>query len=129
MNPTIIFDGDCIFCNRFINFVVQHDSGLFRLLDRNAASFAPIKNQFNITEAHGETIFVLNGNRCLEKTTAIRYILLRCGWKGKLAAAPMFLFPTMLRNLVYDFISRNRSKISPRFCKRPDPVFLSRMLP
>jgi predicted DCC family thiol-disulfide oxidoreductase YuxK len=129
MNNTIIFDGDCIFCNRFISYVVAHDKGVFRLLDRNGESFKTIKQQFGINETYGETIYVLKGERFLEKSSAIRYILLHCGWKGKVAAGLMYLCPTGIRNRVYDFISRNRKKINTTSCRRPDAGFLSRMVP
>lgn len=129
MNNTIIFDGDCIFCNRFISYAVAKDKGLFRLLDRNAVTFQNIKQQYGIYEENGESIYVLNGTKCLEKSSAIRYILLHCDWKAKIAGALMTLCPPALRNRVYDLVARNRKKISARYCRRPGPEFLARMVP
>lgn len=111
-NSIIIFDGDCTFCNRFIQFVVDNDNNFFKFIDRNSHLFEKIKSDFAINEkVDDETIYLIENNRVFEKSTAIILILRKTGKITSFISKFLRIIPLVLRDFLYDRFSKNRKKI------------------
>jgi predicted DCC family thiol-disulfide oxidoreductase YuxK len=128
MKDIIFFDGECGYCNSFINFVVTKDQQHFLIADRKSSLFLQIVTKFKIKEKNNESIYVLVSDTLLEKANAIAHILRQCGIRGKILAILISFFPASLSNHVYDFISMHRKKFNKVSCKVPDESFKSRLI-
>jgi predicted DCC family thiol-disulfide oxidoreductase YuxK len=109
IHPVILFDGVCNFCNGTVNFVIKKDR-------MNAIKFSPLqsiagaqlKEQYGIGDDLKSFIFIENGKAYKKSTAALhvcKYLkgIYKIGFLG-------ILIPTFLRDLVYDYIAKNRYK-------------------
>ena len=127
--PIILFDGDCAFCNKFINYVIESDGGHFKLATQNSQHFESIAGSHGINTTGDETIYVVQGNQVFQKSKAIRIILSKLDSKGKLMAFFMRLVPRFLADFGYDIVSKYRkSIIKQTACNLPSKNFRSRLV-
>ena len=119
MNTSIIiFDGDCAFCNKFIQQIVTHDNNFFKIIDRNSELFETAKIKFHLKPAtSNETIYLIENNKVFEKSTAIIHILEKCGTVLSIVSILLSLIPRFIRDFFYTLISKIRRKIFKKtFC-------------
>ena len=107
-HPLILFDGDCNLCNGAVQFVLKRDpTGTFHFAslqsDAGRAALAPLLAGRNLPDS----IVLLRGNKLHTKSTAALAIARGLRWPWPLLAV-FWLVPYPLRNLVYDWIARNR---------------------
>jgi predicted DCC family thiol-disulfide oxidoreductase YuxK len=102
--PIVFFDGVCGLCNRFVDFLFRRDrAGHFRV--------SPLQGQTAaryLGDREGLPSVVLwEAGRVYEKSAAVLRILwsLGGGWR---CTAPLWIVPSPLRDLVYDWVARNR---------------------
>jgi len=125
----IFFDGDCAFCNRFINYVVQTDKGFFQLSTQNSGFFTQKLKEYNLVSKGDDTIYVLIDEKFFKKSEAIGEILKRCDSKGKLLAVVLLLLPKSLADSAYGFFAKYRKKImANNLCPLPNKEFLARLI-
>lgn len=103
----ILFDGVCLFCSRWVQFIVARDTpGVFR--------FAPIQSPFGmalaarlgISRDNPESNAVVFGGTAYFKSDAAIAVVKRLpGWSW---VQWLRLVPRPLRDRVYDAIARNR---------------------
>ena len=129
-NQTIvIFDGECVICNRFFRFLLKRDN-------KERLKYATLQSQFskNLIEKHFKTnpapdsvLLWQNGNLYTKSTASIRATAALGGiWQ---TTKVLLIFPAFLRNLVYDFIARNRYKwFEKQLCIIPEQDFKDRFL-
>ena len=113
MNPVIVFDGVCNFCNAAVNFVIEHDKAhYFR--------FAALQSDFGqqIGAEHLEklppsgSIMLVDGNAVYYKSDAVLHILKHLsGWSWLYAGRWV---PAVVRNWLYDVVARHRYLILGR---------------
>jgi predicted DCC family thiol-disulfide oxidoreductase YuxK len=109
IHPVILFDGVCNFCNSTVNFVIKKDR-------MNAIKFSPLqsiagaqlKEQYEIGDDLKSFIFIENGKAYKKSTAALhvcKYLkgIYKIGFLG-------ILIPAFLRDIVYDYIAKNRYK-------------------
>jgi predicted DCC family thiol-disulfide oxidoreductase YuxK len=109
-NHIILFDGVCNFCNSSINLVIAKDK-------RNLFRFAPLQSEigqqllkyYHIDSSKTDSvIYIENGKAYTRSSAALRVA------KHMKGAYPLLfgliIIPPFLRNLVYDYIARNRYK-------------------
>jgi predicted DCC family thiol-disulfide oxidoreductase YuxK len=106
----ILFDGVCNFCNSTINLVMEKDS-------RNYFVFAPLQSEtgrellarHQIDPLATDSIVLIENDQAYTKSTAALRIAKRL--KG---AYPLLygaiIIPPFLRNIIYDYVARNRYK-------------------
>lgn len=125
----ILFDGVCVFCSRWVRFVIDRDpQGRF--------SFAPIQSErgralaerFGIDPAAPQTNAVIWNGRAWFKSDAALTVLgeLRTTWP----LAVFKILPRLMRDPAYDLIARNRYRIFGRTerCMIPTPEDRPRLL-
>jgi predicted DCC family thiol-disulfide oxidoreductase YuxK len=129
-NPVILFDGVCNLCNQSVQFVIRHDP-------RSQFRFAALQSDFGqqqLREHHLQTkkllsVVLLAGNRIYDRSRAALEIARRLNGLWPI----MYVFvivPPFIRNLVYDWISRNRYRWFGKRdeCMIPTPELRARFI-
>lgn len=107
--PILLFDGECGFCNKSIQFFLRHEKN-------KTMHFAPLQSEtgialrkyFEITEDTDSIILIRGHEAYIKSCAALR---LTGYMKGLWPAMIVFLaIPPFLRNMAYDFIARRRMK-------------------
>lgn len=125
----ILYDGDCLLCSRWVNWVVRHDpEGIFR--------FTAIASPHGRTMAAGLGIdaddpdtnaVVIDGRAHLysDAALAIAGRLPGYGWTRALTAVPK-----PLRDAFYKLVARNRIRWfgRPQACDLPGPEVRARII-
>jgi predicted DCC family thiol-disulfide oxidoreductase YuxK len=98
LHPIIIYDGECILCNRFVQFILKRDkSKQFR--------FTPLQD-VEKKDSYDTVYLLKNGTIYTHSNAAIRILsMMGFPWNG----FRIFAFlPTFIRDGIYRFISANR---------------------
>jgi predicted DCC family thiol-disulfide oxidoreductase YuxK len=112
--PILLFDGECGFCNKSIQFFLKREKPSKKI------HFAPLeselgkalKNYFEIDEKVDSLILIKDHSAYIKSCAALR---LAPYMKGLWPVLVVFvIIPPFLRNIVYDFIARRRKKIAGR---------------
>jgi len=119
LGDIILYDGNCLMCNNFITFVLNHSSKIYRVVDQNDKNFVTICEEWNIKLNNSETIYLLENSVMFDRSTAIYRILRNTNFSGKLMATLIKIFPKKLRDYFYVIVSVNRQFINKRYCKLP----------
>jgi predicted DCC family thiol-disulfide oxidoreductase YuxK len=104
----IFFDGICIMCNDFVNFISERDSQniiFFCDIRSEKAKSILLKNNFKIESI--ETIIFLNGDKILFKSDAIIEILISLNKFYKILSI-LKILPKKTRDYFYDQVSKRR---------------------
>lgn len=125
----ILFDGVCVFCSRWVRFVIARDR-------KRRFAFVPIQSvrgrklawRFGIDPEAPETNAVVLGGRAFFKSDAAFAILAALPSTRPLAI--LRLAPRPLRDLAYDLVARNRYRIFGRteVCMAPSAEDRARFL-
>jgi predicted DCC family thiol-disulfide oxidoreductase YuxK len=106
----ILFDGVCNFCNFWVNFIIDHDSKKyfkFASLQSNLAQ--NILKAENINPMKIDTIILIINEKTFTKSSAALQIAKNLDGFWKIIYV-LVLIPKPIRDLIYDFIARNRYK-------------------
>ena len=108
-DSVIIFDVDCLLCNRFVQIVSVNDKKdniyFTRLYGKIANDI--LSNNKNLVDVDS-IIFYLNGNTYIKSDAVVR-ISKSLGFPYNLMYI-FKIFPRSMRDIFYDFIARNRYK-------------------
>lgn len=127
----ILFDGVCNLCNRSIQFIIKHDKeDVFR--------FAPLQSDIghrlvlerNIDTAKGDSIILIEpGVAYYTKAVAALKIGQSFGGAWKMLNV-LNLIPSVLQNIVYDLIAKNRYRWFGKTeeCMVPTPEISAKFL-
>ncbi len=106
----VFFDGVCNLCNSSIQFIIKHDS-------KNNFLFAPLQsedskkllNQHKYTIYELNTVVLLKDGKVFTKSSAALHIAkkLKSFWS---ILWIFIIIPKPIRDVVYDFIAKNRYK-------------------
>ncbi len=105
----IIFDVDCLLCNRFVQIVSvidKKDSIYFTRLSGKTANYI-LSNNKSLVDVDS-IIFYLNGNIYIKSDAVIR-ISKSLGFPYNMMSI-FKIFPRSMRDIFYDFVARNRYK-------------------
>ena len=109
----IIYDGDCIFCSKMVQFILKYNASQNLLFTHNSSDEAKIQKQkFGIPEAFNASIILIQKNKYYLKSKA-------CFIISKYLKFPFYLFYyysflplRYINDIVYDIISKNRNVIN-----------------
>jgi predicted DCC family thiol-disulfide oxidoreductase YuxK len=128
--PIIVFDGKCVLCTGFAQFVLRTDrDGRFRLLAAQSALGDAIYRHFGLDPVKYETYILLDKGTAYFRSEAAIRILEGLGGPWRLASLGR-LCPRPLRDGLYDFVARNRLRWfgARATCYVPDPSQADRFL-
>jgi predicted DCC family thiol-disulfide oxidoreductase YuxK len=108
---TVLFDGDCAYCNRWVRWLMVHDR-------ENRLSFEPLSSPSGsaLLQAHGlheriDTVVLVHDGQARLKSEAAWRILAYLP-KYRWAAVLLRAVPRPLRNAGYSLVARYRHRIA-----------------
>ncbi|WP_439471667.1 thiol-disulfide oxidoreductase DCC family protein [Brevundimonas sp.] len=125
----ILFDGVCVFCSRWVRFVIAHDrEGRFRFLPIQSEAGRALAVRYGINPDEPETNALILNRRIHFKSDAALSVLGALPKTRALAA--LKAAPRWLRDPAYDLIAKNRYAIFGRTdaCMVPSPEDRARFL-
>jgi predicted DCC family thiol-disulfide oxidoreductase YuxK len=128
-DDVILYDGVCIFCSRWVQFVIVRDPARrFRFTPIQSDYGSRLAKTFGIDPDDPDTNAVVHGGIAYVKSDAALTVLSHLpGWAWTRA---LFAVPKPLRDAVYSLIARNRYKIFGKYetCFVPDADMRARVL-
>tara|TARA_B100001057_G_scaffold176602_1_gene177416 strand:- start:33 stop:434 length:402 start_codon:yes stop_codon:yes gene_type:complete len=112
----IIYDGVCILCNNFIRYILKKDYNAHFKVTNLQSDFIK-KNYPEVLEVDSVAVILSNG-KILQKSKAVYYIFNKIKILFILRAL-IFIFPTFLSNIIYDFIAIVRYKLFGKYSACP----------
>ena len=126
----ILFDGVCNLCNSSIIFVIKHDpKDLFRFAPLQSDLGQELIKKHHIDATKVDSIILVDQEKAYVKSSAALRIARHLS--GGYSLLSIFLiFPAFLRNVVYDYIARNRYKWYGKkdSCMIPTPELKAKFL-
>lgn len=126
--PVVLFDGVCGLCNAAVDWILLRDQS-------GQILFSPLQGQFaagvvGAEPADGwQSVVLVHNGRVLQRSDAALAIAALLGWPWK-AALVFKAIPRPMRDLVYDWIGRNRYRWfgKKETCRLPTPAERARFL-
>jgi len=129
MKDIILFDGICNFCNQSVQFVIKRDpSHIFHFASLQSDIGRNLLNEYGINENVNSVVYITTGNAYVKSDAGLQ-IARRLNGFWKLLYI-FYLVPTPIRDLVYDYIAKNRYKWFGKSdsCMIPSPKIKKRFL-
>jgi predicted DCC family thiol-disulfide oxidoreductase YuxK len=129
-NPIIFFDGVCNLCNSSVNFIIDRDKNrYFRYSALQSDTAAKYLSNLEPNHTDLGTILLLENGKVYAKSTAALRIARKLSTLWPLLYV-FIIIPPFLRNIIYDFIARNRYKWfgKQETCRIPEPELKSLFL-
>ncbi len=129
-HAVVIFDGECVFCNRWVDFLLRFDRrDIFRFAARQTPSGAAFLRQAGLPEGGVGSVLLVERGAILQRSAAVLRILVLLGFPFSLAAV-FRIVPAAPRDLLYEWFARNRLKWFGRTqsCRLPSPAERRRFL-
>ena len=126
----VVFDGQCLLCNGWVQFLLRHDTKKrIRFASIQGAAGQRLLAQAGLKIDGLQTLLVIDGDRSWQHTAAILRVLDALGWPWRLAWVG-WLVPAPLRDALYRLGARNRYRIWGRSdtCMVPSPEVAARFL-
>lgn len=126
----IVFDGVCILCNSFVQFILKKDKRKQFYFTTAQSDFVKEQLKTNPMKANAmdSVLYVKNGKVFAESTAALN-IFSDLGGLWKLLSI-FKLIPPFIRNAVYRFIAKRRYRVFGKLdtCMMPPSEWKSRFL-
>lgn len=128
--PVILFDGVCNLCNQSVQFVIKHDpSSRFRFAALQSDFGQSQLKKYNIDTNNLLSVVLVIDGKVYDRSRAALEIARRLDSLWPLLYV-FVIVPPFIRNLVYDWISRNRYRWFGRTdeCMIPTPDLKARFI-
>jgi predicted DCC family thiol-disulfide oxidoreductase YuxK len=128
--PIIIFDGKCVLCSGFVQFILRHDrNGQFRFIAAQSALGTALYRHYGLDPVAYETNILLEAGRIWVKSTGSMRMFQALGLPWSLASAGRLL-PRSARDRLYDIVAGHRLQwFGVRdSCLLPEAKFADRFL-
>jgi predicted DCC family thiol-disulfide oxidoreductase YuxK len=107
--PVIVFDGHCVLCSAFAQFILKHDhDARFRLLAAQSDLGTALYRHFGLDPVNYDTYVLLQDGNAYFRSDASLRILNGLGGGWSLLATSARIIPAPLRDSFYNVIARNR---------------------
>lgn len=129
--PVIVFDGVCVLCSRWVDFILRHDRrGRFRLAAMQGAQGRALLAAHGLSADDPASFLLLQDGRGHTDTDAIIRVLREFGGPWPAMAGMLRLVPGCCRDAAYRWIARHRYRLFGRraSCRLPDPAQAWRFL-
>ena len=128
-DDVILYDGVCVFCSRWVRFVVKRDvEKRFRFTAIQSTYGTRMAQAFGIDPEDPDSNAVVHGGVAYFKSDAALTVLGNLpGWEWTRA---LFVVPKPIRDAVYSLVARNRYWIFGKYeeCFLPDAEMRARVL-
>jgi predicted DCC family thiol-disulfide oxidoreductase YuxK len=107
----IVFDGVCVLCNGFVQFVLRHDKAAqFRFLIAQSEKGEALYAEMGLKHGDYDTNLVFIDGRLFVKLDAFLAVMNRLSWPWRLVW-PLKYLPRRVKDWIYDRIARNRYRL------------------
>ncbi|WP_426270473.1 thiol-disulfide oxidoreductase DCC family protein [Dyella kyungheensis] len=123
-HPVIVFDGVCVLCSRWVDFILRHDrSGCFRLAAMQGTQGRALLLAHGLSPDDPSSFLLVDGGHGYSDTDAIARVLDRLGGRWRAAASALRLVPRPLRDPAYRWLARHRYRLfgKRQQCRLPEP--------
>lgn len=118
---TLLYDGDCGFCNFWVQWILKHDKD-------NKFRFAALQSKYgqdflknnNFDTSHFDTVYLINSKGYFKKLDAIAEVGPGLGGFFNILFLLKFI-PDFISNKIYDWIAKNRQSLANQSCMLPTP--------
>ena len=129
MEPIILFDGVCNFCNGMVNFIIARDpKAYFKFAPLQSETGQRMRLRFGVDESVDSIILIEDESAYVFSTAALRIVK---GLGGLWRLLYVFIIvPTPIRDLFYRLFARNRYSLFGKksVCMVPTPDVRARFL-
>ena len=108
----VVFDGVCVLCNRFFNWLIKNDKDE-KFMYTNFQSDFSKKNNLKLKDINSVAVIKTNGEK-VYKVQAVYYILKRID-RYFIVRILLKLLPLFLTNICYDLIANFRYRIFGKY--------------
>ncbi len=120
----VLFDGVCLFCEGWVNFVISNksDNLQIKFVPLQFVNLSPaVLTDLNIYGADKDTILFIDKDVILFKSDASLKVMSLMKFPYNVLAKLFLVIPKNFRNYVYDLIGKNRYRIwgKRNFCRVP----------
>ncbi|MBK7734707.1 MAG: thiol-disulfide oxidoreductase DCC family protein [Chitinophagaceae bacterium] len=107
-SPIILFDGICNLCNRSVQFIIKHDKEkVYRFAAFQSKAGQKLLQQYNLPLKQYSSFLLIENNKAYSQSTAALKVAKNLSGLVKLAVV-FNIVPAGIRNIVYNFVARNR---------------------
>lgn len=125
-----VFDGKCVLCSRGVAFLLRRDGARrIQFAAMQSETGRKLMAAYNVDDASPETMIVIDGDRCYFQSTAIIHLAAQLHWPWK-ALIAFRVVPAPLRDVIYRWIARNRTRLFGKrdSCYLPSPADRDRFI-
>jgi predicted DCC family thiol-disulfide oxidoreductase YuxK len=129
--PIIVFDGVCVLCSRWVDFILRHDRhGRFRLAAMQGMHGRRLLAEHGLSTDDPASLLLVIGPRGYTDIDAIARVLRQLGGPWNVPAALLRWTPRMIGDPLYRWIARHRYRLFGQRsqCRVPDPANARRFL-
>ena len=122
--PVIVFDGVCVLCSHWVDFILRHDdAGLFRLAAMQGAQGRSLLVAHGLSPEDPSSFLLVQNGHGFSDTDAIARVLMQLGGHWRYASAALRAVPRGLRDPAYRWVATHRYRLFGRRkqCRLPDP--------
>jgi len=130
VQPIILFDGVCNFCNAAVNFVIKRDKqGVLKFAALQSNAGVQLLQQYNLPTTDMKSFVFIENGIAHTQSTAVLKVCKYLGWAWPLCYV-FILVPKFVRDGLYSWIAKNRYKWfgQKNACMIPTPEVKSRFL-
>jgi len=128
-DDVILFDGVCVFCSRWVRFIVARDmAARFRFTPIQSAYGTRLAQALGIDPGDPDTNAVVHGGVAYFKSDGALTVLSQlAGWGW---VRLLFAVPRVIRDGVYNVVAKNRYRIFGKYdaCIVPDADLKARVI-
>lgn len=129
-NHIVLFDGVCNLCSNSVKLIIKNDpKGLFKFTSLQSKTGKSYVDKYDIDTSKTDSIVLIKNGKSYVKSSAALHIANKM--KGLYPLLFGFIIiPSSIRDLIYDFIARNRYKWFGKKdeCWLPTPDLKARFL-
>jgi|SRR5690625_1202144 len=111
MERIILFDGECHFCNKSVQFIIKRDPNrLFKFASLQSDVAKARLEKFDVPNNTDSFVLIENDNIYMESSAALRICKSLKGFWPVLYF--LIIVPKQIRNFFYKIIAKNRYRLS-----------------
>jgi predicted DCC family thiol-disulfide oxidoreductase YuxK len=129
MEPVILFDGTCAFCERSVRFIATRDNGHFKFGASQNPEGQAILARFGTTREAAKSLILIEEDQLYLRSDAVLRIAQRMNAPWKFAGVFLWV-PRPIRDVVYRCVAAVRHRIAGRSnaCEIPPPEIRARLI-
>lgn len=127
----IVFDGVCVLCSRWVDFVLRHDrTGRFRLAAMQGIQGRALLQAHGLSADDPVSFLLVQDGRGHTDTDAIVRVLHGFGGRWRLVSRLLRAIPRACRDPAYRWVARHRYRLFGQrtSCRLPEPAHAWRFL-